>query len=87
MPSWQCAGRLFFDLMNEPDAFRFTWSYNGTNFKGQDQSSIFLEPWGTLYTDTAALLLQQEPELLLFVEGTGQRNQPGTSHGTFLCRL
>ena len=37
--------------------------------------------WGDLYTNTAEQLLTQEPSLLLFVEGTGQYNQPGTAYG------
>ena len=79
--SFIVAGRLFFDLLNEPDAFNFTWSNTNTNSNGQNANSTTVEPWGTLFTDTAAALLVQEPELLFFAEGTGQRNQPGTAYG------
>lgn len=75
------AGRLFFDLLNEPDAFNFTWSSPNTNSQAENANSTNVEAWGTLFTDTAALLLRQEPSLLFFAEGTGQKNQPGTAYG------
>ena len=81
------AGRLFFDLLNEPDAFNFTWSQTNTNSNGQNANSTVVEPWGTLFTDTAAALLEQEPALLFFAEGTGQKNQPGTAYGTSSMQL
>lgn len=75
------AGRLIFDLLNEPDAFNFAWSQSNTISMAQNANSSTVEPWGTLYTDTAATLISQAPSLLFFVEGTGQRNQPGTAYG------
>lgn len=74
------AGRLFFDLLNEPDGFDMLWSKPSIH----PNSGAFLAvpPWGALYTEAADALLQQEPQLLFLVEGTGQKNQPGTSYGT-----
>ena len=44
-------------------------------------TSPSVEPWGTLFTDTAAQILATAPDFLFFAEGTGQRNQPGTAFG------
>ena len=76
-----CAGRLFFDLLNEPDAWNMTWSQPNINMNGQNANSSTVPAWGTLFTNTAQTLLTQEPALLFFAEGTGQRNQPGTAFG------
>ena len=82
------AGRIFFDLLNEPDGFNFTWSYPNINTRGLYPNSSVVPAWGDLYTDTAASLVEQEPALLLLAEGTGQYNQPGTAYGMkFKCTL
>ena len=78
---WRAAGRLIFDLLNEPDAWNFTWGQPNINSNGQFANSSTVPAWGDLYTTTAEQLLTQAPSLLLFVEGTGQRNQPGTAYG------
>ena len=80
-------GRLFFDLLNEPDAFDMLWSQPNIHPNGGIHSAV--PPWGALYTEAADTLLQQEPELLFLVEGTGQTNQPGTSYGksTPRCKI
>ena len=73
------AGRLFFDLLNEPDAFNMLWGKPNTNPNGGVFGTV--PAWGALYTQTADALLQEEPELLFLVEGTGQKLQPGTAFG------
>ncbi len=84
-----CAGRIFFDLLNEPDAFNFAWSVQRTNPESQTPASQTVPAWGQLFTNTAAVLIQQEPALLFFAEGTGQKNIQGTAFGMThftLCR-
>lgn len=78
------AGRIFFDLLNEPDGFNMTWSYANINTRGLYPNSSTVPAWGDLFTDTADSLVAQEPDLLLLAEGTGQFNQPGTAYGNFL---
>ena len=75
------AGRLIVDLLNEPDGFNMTWSSPNINTNGQFANSTTVPSWGELYTNTSAALIAQEPALLFLVEGTGQRNQPGTAYG------
>jgi len=77
----RCAGRLFFDLLNEPDSWNMAWSQEMMNPNAQTAASSIVPAWGTLFTNTAAQLIAQEPALLFFAEGCGQRNQPGTSYG------
>jgi hypothetical protein len=83
LPTYQqyLKGRIFFDLLNEPDAFNFAWGVSQTNPRSQTPASQTVPAWGQLFTNTAAILIQQEPALLFFVEGTGQFNQPGTAFG------
>lgn len=59
------------------------------NLIGQNISSGTVVAWADLFTESAALLLQQEPEMLLLLQGTGQTGQAGTSRGksTFYIRL
>ena len=74
-------GRIFLDLLNEPDAFNFTWGQPNVNLLGHEVVSGTVVPWGDLYTETAALLLNQEPSLMFFLQGTGQALEPGSSRG------
>ena len=73
------AGRLFFDLLNEPDAFDMLWGKPSYHPNGGMYAAV--PPWGALYTEAADTLLQQEPQLLFLVEGTGQNKQPGSAYG------
>lgn len=77
------AGRLFFDLVNEPDAFNFLWNQFAGNPRGDHANSTNVEPWSTLYQRTVHLLLKQESALLFFLQGTSQLYQPGSAHGKF----
>lgn len=52
-----------------------------TNPRSLTPASQTVPAWGDLFTNTAALLVAQEPALLFFVEGTGQSNQTGTAYG------
>ena len=75
------AGRLFLDLLDEPDAFEFAWHGLKRNTRAELETNKYLQPWSELYKDTAHLLLQQESQLLFFLQGTGQILQPGSTFG------